>query len=84
MPLKHVDDRKEDDTDNFYGVVDGAHRLGGLMLLVADEDYPKYTLDFLVPCQVLKGDIPDELVIAIASREFECSICLFQSVQISI
>ena len=66
---KLLEDRKEEDDPYFYGIIDGAHRFLALTELVADPNYPKYTLDFLVPCQVYNGDIPDPLVLAIAARE---------------
>ena len=53
-----------------YGVIDGAHRLWALFALVEDPAFPGYTLQFLVPCQVMKNSIPEELSLAIASRKF--------------
>jgi hypothetical protein len=59
-----------DELEGCYGVIDGAHRFWGLVLLVDDPAFPKYTANFLVPCQIMRNTIPDELVIAIATREF--------------
>ena len=69
IPMKHLDERKDDDDPALYGIIDGAHRFLALMELVEDPKHPKYTLDFLVPCQVFKSDVPDPLVLAIAARE---------------
>jgi hypothetical protein len=61
---------ESEDVEDCYGVIDGAHRFWALCLLVEDQAFPNYTADFLVPCQIMKNTIPDELVIAIATREF--------------
>jgi hypothetical protein len=68
--LKMPDERTEEDVAFLYGVIDGAHRLWALFELVMDPDFPGYTLQFLVPCQVMKHSIPEELALAIASRKF--------------
>ena len=52
-----------------YGVVDGAHRVVSLNRIVDEGTNPKYTLDYLVPCQILSHDMSEELTIAIATRE---------------
>ena len=69
LRLKHPDDRKDDDAPYYYGIIDGAHRFLALMELVADPNYPKYTVDFLVPCQIYKIETPETLVLAIAARK---------------
>ena len=61
---------ESDDVEDCYGVIDGAHRFWALVLLVEDPAFPNYTANFLVPCQIMRNNIPDELVIAIATREF--------------
>ena len=68
--LKMPEMLKEADLAFLYGVIDGAHRLWALFALVEDPDFPSYTLQFLVPCQVMKNSIPEELALAIASRKF--------------
>ena len=68
--LKMPEMLKEADLAFLYGVIDGAHRLWALFALVMDPDFPSYTLQFLVPCQVMKHTIPEELALAIASRKF--------------
>ena len=56
-----------------YGIIDGAHRCVILNELAMDDNYPEYTMSFLVPCQVMKATIPMPLIIAIATRETLCS-----------
>lgn len=68
--LKMPEMLKEADLAFLYGVIDGAHRLWALFALVEDPLFPGYTLQFLVPCQVMKHTIPEELALAIASRKF--------------
>jgi hypothetical protein len=58
---------------DMYGVIDGAHCCVILNELAMDDNFPDYTLSFLVPCQVMKSDIPMPLMIAIATRETLCS-----------
>ena len=69
LVLKKPADRTAEDLAFLYGVVDGAHRVGALSLLVDDPEYPQYTLHYLVPCQVLVFDMPEELSIALATSE---------------
>ena len=69
------DERKDSDEQFLYGVIDGAQRFWALIQLILDPASPEYTIHFLVPCQVMKNTIPEELVIAIATREFIFDNC---------
>jgi hypothetical protein len=68
--LKGTNDWTEAEMAYLYGLIDGAHRLMALLLLVEDPKYPEYTLEYLVPCQVMCNTLPEELMIAIATRKF--------------
>ena len=73
--------RSSDEEAFMYGIIEGAHRFIALLSLVIDKDQPKYTLQFLVPCQVMSSDMPEELMIAIATREFVCLLTSYFSLK---
>ena len=54
---------------SLYGCVDGAHRLVVLEILRDMPSHPTYDKYFLAPVVILRKNIPEALVIAIASRK---------------
>ena len=80
LVLKLPADRSNADLAFMYGVIDGAHRLWALIacILELDPTKTKYTLEYLVPCQVMFKDMPEELIIGIATRESPCSSCKYR------
>ena len=80
LVLKLPAGRSDSDLAFMYGVIDGAHRLWALIACILDPLKTKYTLEYLVPCQVMLKDMPEELIIGIATGESPtpCSSCKYR------